>query len=348
MLNFKFITMNIKRLLTVILVLFSFGNIYAQDTLYTATGDVLIGEIKSMSKGVIIFDTDYADSEFMIEWDNVSGLISKTTLIIYTLHGERYTGNIDYDEAEKRIVTIVNSDSDGKLNLDEIVQLGTLKSSFWDRIIISIDAGLSFTKANSLKQFSTTGRVKYNADKWRLAGGFNSIATNQDSVEATSRNEANIDFSRDIFGKAFAFVGMEFLQNSEQMLDLRTTSKLGLGYYVVRTNSLFLQGVAGLANANEQYGGDEPFTENSFEGLAGFEFDAYDIGDFSFRAKITAFPSFTNSGRVRVNSDISLKWDLPLDFYIKSSVVHNFDSEPLSDVPKVDYIFQTSIGWEWN
>lgn len=324
-------------------------NVSAQDTLYTATGDKLVGEIKSMSKNVLVFDTDYADSEFEVEWSNVHGLISGTNLIVYTTDGERYSGYMSYNGAEKRKVVLAEGGTERNLTLDEIVQIGTLSSSFWDRIYISIDAGFSYTKANNLTQFSMTGRVNYTADKWRLAGGFNNVATNQDEVEATQRNEANIDFNRDIWGNAFAFAGLEFLQNSEQDLDLRTTSKLGLGYYIVRTNSLFFQGVAGIANADEQYGGDEPFTSNSFEGLAGLEFDAFDIGDFSFRAKVTAYPSFSESGRVRVNSDVSLKWDLPLDFYIKASFVHNYDSEPLVvENAKGDYVFQTSLGWEWD
>ncbi len=338
--------MKITKLTILYLLFFTFTSIQAQDTLYTATGDVLVGEIKSMSKNVLTFDTDYADSEFQVEWSNVDGLVSTTTVILYTAEGERFTGNLRYDQSEKKVVTVLEGMGEKRLGLEEIVQIGTLNSSFWDRIYISIDAGFSYTKDQNLTQFSMNGRVNYTADKWRLSSGFNSIITDQDDVETTTRNEANIDFSRDILGNAFAFVGMEFLENTE--LDLRTTSKIGLGYYIVRTNSLFFQGVAGAANVNEEYGGEEPFTENSFEGLVGLEFDAYDVGDFSFRAKVTAFPSFTNSGRVRVNSDVSLKWDLPLDFYIKASVIHSYDTEPYGDIEKGDYVFQTSIGWEWD
>lgn len=341
--------MKFLKLSTLVLLLGLFIQVSAQDTLYTATGDMLVGEIKSMSKNVLVFDTDYADSEFKVEWNNVDGLVSGTHLIIYTSGGDRYKGYMSYSASEKRKVLLTEGSEINAFSLDDIVQIGTLSDGFWDRIYISIDAGFSYTKANSVTQFSMTGRVNYAADKWRLGGGFNNVATNQDNVEATTRNEANVDFNRDILGNAFAFVGMEFLENSEQNLELRTTSKLGLGYYIVRTNSLFFQGTVGLANADEQYGGDEPFSNNSFEGLAGLEFDAFDIGDFSFRAKVTAYPSFSESGRVRVNSDVSLKWDLPLDFYIKASFVHNYDSEPLVvENAKGDYVFQTSIGWEWD
>ena len=340
--------MKIKNVLTIVLFLFSTLSLFAQkDTVYSSTGDMIVGEIKSMSRNVLTFDTDYADSEFKIDWENVKGLIAKSTVIVYTKEGDRYTGNLKFYNNDERVVMLVNSGADKSISLGEIVQIATLENGFWSRIIISLDAGYSYTKANNIYQFSMSGRANYTADKWKLGGGFNNVATDQDGVDPTTRNEANIDFNRDIFGNAFAFVGMEFLESSESSLDMRTTSKLGLGYYFLRTNSLFLQGSAGLANANEKYTGEDP--QNSFEGLGTIEFDAFDIGDFSFRAKVSAFPSFTNKGRVKVNSDISMKYDLPFDFYIKASFIHNYDSEPLVEgVEEVEYVFQTGIGWDWD
>ncbi len=336
-------------LFALFLFLFSVSTLTAQDTLYTTSGDVLVGEIQALQRNVLTFDTDYADSDFKVEWGNVAGLVSTTQLIIYTTNGQRYRGYLAYKESEKGVVLFSGEGNVDAINISDIVQISTLSSGFLDRIYISIGAGYSYSKANNVRQLSMTGKVNYRADKWRLSSGFNSIVTNQDDVEPTHRSEANIDYNRDILGNAFAFAGMEFLKSSEQNLDLRTTSKLGMGYYFVRKNGLMFQGGIGMANANETYGAPDNKTENSFEGLGALEFDAYDIGDFSFRAKFTAFPSFSNKGRVRLNSDVSLKYDLPLDFYIKASVVHNFDSKPLvEDVDKTDYVFQTSIGWEWD
>lgn len=340
--------MKIKSVLSAVFILLISLSLFAQkDTVYSSTGDIIVGEIKSMTRNVLEFDTDYADSEFMLEWNNVDGIISHTHLIVYTKNGERYSGYVSYSASEKRMVFITGPNVNEKLSLDEIVKISTLSEGFWSRIVINIDAGYSLTKANNLSQFTMSGKVKYTADKWRLGGGFNNVFTTQDDVDPITRNEANIDFSRDIFGNSFAFVGMEFLESSDQKLDLRTTSKLGVGYYLIRTNSLFFQAGAGLANANERYNGEESI--NSFEGLGQIEFDAFDIGDFSFRAKVSAFPNFTTKGRVRINSDVSMKWDLPLDFYIKASIMHNYDNKPpIEGADKIDYVFQTGIGWEWD
>jgi len=339
-----------SKLFITILCLFAGFQVMAQkDTLISSTGDIIIGEIKSMNRNVLIFDTDYADSEFEVEWANVKGLVSSEPLQIYTTNGEKLKGKINYIEGKDGVLVITGSEKDGDYPMGEIVEIATTNSKFLDRIYISIGAGYSFTKANHVTQLTTNGRVSYKADNWLLGGGFNNVVTNQDGVDATSRNEANVDFNRDIVGRAFAFAGMEFLANSEQNLDLRTTSKVGVGYYFVRENGFLFQGGVGLANANEKYGAPDNTTENSFEGLGAVEVDAYDIGDFSFRAKVNAFPSFSNAGRVRINSDVSLKWDLPLDFFIKTSLIHNYDSKPLvAGNSKSDYVFQTSIGWEWD
>ncbi len=341
--------MQARKTLLPFLMLFIATAIFAQkDTLYSSVGDVLVGEIKSMNRNVLTFDTDYADSDFKIDWDNVAGVKSNTLLIIYTDYGERYTGYLNYQNNDERYVYIRGSLLDKKVYLHNIVEITTLNKDFLSRIYISIDAGYSFSKANHLTQLTSNSHVKYKSDKWRLTGNFKSVFTSQDEVEPTNRTEGETSFAYDLMGKSFAFIGMEFLKNSEQMLDLRTTSKAGVGYYIVRTNQLFFQGGIGMANANEKYGGDEPSTTNSFEGLGLLEFDAFDIGDFSFRTKVSAYPSFTNWGRIRINGDVSLKWNLPLDFYVKASYSHNFDSHPLIDVPRNDYVFQTSIGWEWD
>lgn len=344
------IKMKLFKILFTALFVFAGFNLFAQqDTLISSSGDVIIGEIKSMSRNVLIFDTEYADSDFNIEWDKIKGITTYSPLVVFTENGDRLIGKLKFVGDKDRIVELINSDKHRSINLDEIVKINTYENGFLDRIFVSIDAGYSFAKANNLSQFSMTGRLKYKADKWRVGGGFNNVATSQDNVDQITRNEANIDVKRDVLGKAYLFTGLEFLENSEQKLDLRTTSKLGAGYYFIRNNSLFFQGGVGLANANEKYGGELSSTQNSFEGLGTLEFDAFDIGDFSFRAKVSAFPSFSTKGRVRINSDFSLKYNLPLDFYIKANYIHNYDNKPLNEgTIKADYVFQTSIGWEWN
>lgn len=333
----------------VILLILSYLMTFAQrDTLYTLSGDKLVGELKSLRLSVLTFDTEYADSEFKIEWADVDGIIVNSTLLIFTDDGDRYTGSIHSLPGQPRLVRVLTKTGSITMTLEDIVEITSLKKNFVERINIWLDAGFSYTKANHNQQLSVDGKVKYQANKWSLSGDFSKVGTYQDNVDKTSRTDGNSMFNYTILGKSFAFAGIEFLQNSEQKLDLRTTGKVGLGYYFFRTNHFYFGSGIGMATSKESYGGDSPSTDNSLEGLVSTEFNAYDIGDLTTSLKFSMFPSFTNKGRIRLDTDFYIKYDLPFDFYIKLSYTHNYDSQPLIDVSNSDFIFKTSVGWEWD
>ena len=45
---------------------------YAQDTVTTATGEKIVGEIKSVEKDILTIETPYSDSDFKIKWSRWS------------------------------------------------------------------------------------------------------------------------------------------------------------------------------------------------------------------------------------------------------------------------------------
>ena len=317
------------------------------DTLYTLTGDVLVGEIKSMKLGVLTFDTDYADDEFQIEWLEVNGLKSSQILLIFTRDGRKLIGSMRKVEDVERIARVETFGASISVSLFDIVEIRPLKERFFDRIQFWLDAGYSLSKANNTQQLSISARVQYQTDKWMWNADFNKVGTYQDNVDESSRTSGGSNFNYFIKGKLFATAGMEFLRNSEQKLDLRRTSKVGLGYYWIRTNRWYLANGVGIARTNENYGGDDPTTNNEYEALGVLDLNAYDIGDLKLRTKLDIYPSLTDKG-IRLNGEFSVKYDLPFDFYIKLSYTGNYDSNPAIDVPQLDYVFQTSIGWEWD
>jgi len=144
----------------------------------------------------------------------------------------------------------------------------------------------------------------------------------------------------------FVITQIDFLSNTEQLIDLRTNTKLGIGKYLIRTNQYYWGAQGGVSFNNENYFNDED-DRQSTEGWFGTELNLYDIGDFSLLTKAVAYPSFTESGRWRFDFNIDLQYDLPLDFYIKSGLTLNYDNQPVPGSPTSDYIWQTTFGWEW-
>lgn len=339
-----------KQLFLLSIFLFLSTLAFAQtDTVYTVKGDVLTGELKSMEKGILYFDTKYADSKFQIKWDEVVGIKISPGHILYTSDRKKFICGISSSSEQKGKAILQIAGLGLVVPLKDIVEIASLKKDIFHRLSVSIDGGLSVSKESNVRQTSASAKVNYRGDKWLLAADFSNVGTTQDDVDPINRTEGSLSSTRDIFGKAMVTGGAELKRNSELLLDLRLTAKSGLGYYIVRSGKMYFIAGAGLAVTREEYGGETPSRSYSFEGLGLSELNMYNFKKLTFNAKIVTYPSFSDPGRWRIDSDVSLKYKLPCDFYIKMSFCHNYDSKPPSeDASTNDYVYKTSIGWEWN
>lgn len=120
-----------------------------------------------------------------------------------------------------------------------------------------------------------------------------------------------------------------------------------MGYYMVRTNALYFSALGGLALNSETYIENVNPARDSGEAFVGLEFNMFNTGDFSLLTNVTTYPSLTEDGRIRVDYKFDLKYDLPLDFYIKAGTTINYDNQPVAGAADLDYVIQTGLGWEW-
>ena len=74
----------------------------------------------------------------------------------------------------------------------------------------------------------------------------------------------------------------------------------------------------------------------------------FDFDDLSLKTGIDFFPSLSEQGRLRIDYDITLKYDLPLDFYIKLGYTLNYDNQPATNTSEVDYVFSSGFGWKFD
>jgi hypothetical protein len=61
----------------------------------------MIGEVKTMDRGVVTVKTPYSDSDFKIEWDGVQEIYTDTYFLITLSNGSRYNGTLGMSETEK-------------------------------------------------------------------------------------------------------------------------------------------------------------------------------------------------------------------------------------------------------
>lgn len=336
-----------KRYLLLFSLLLIWSSISAQkDSLVFTNNNIMVGEVKALDKGVITIETDYSDSDFKIEWDKVRELYSESTYLINLTDGRRLNGTIRSVAAPDWEIYRVSGDT-VKVRRDEIVYFKSYKEDFWSRVSASIDADYSFTKANNFNQIGGRANIGYTAPKWWLKASYSLLRSNQDDVEPVRRQDGSLSY-RAFLRKDWYFGTMiSFLSNTEQLLNLRSNLKAGMGKYIIHTNVSYLAVEGGISGVNENFE-NQLANQNSLEAYLGSELNLYDIGDWSLLTRLIVYPSLTESGRWRVDYNLDTKYDLPLDFYIKAGLTLNYDNQSIEGATDLDYVVQTGIGWEFN
>ncbi len=124
------------------------------DSLVLKNGNVIVGELKSMEKGVLVIETDYSDKDFKIEFTGVKKIYTTSLVSITLTDGTRLTGKLKTTNDNK--IEIITSEECVIIDdLIEIVNMKTIDEKFWDRLYASIDFSLDVTKSNDFRQFNS-------------------------------------------------------------------------------------------------------------------------------------------------------------------------------------------------
>lgn len=295
---------------------------YAQtDSLILKNKNFMIGEIKSMDRGVLTIETDYSDSDFKVSWDGIEKIFSKTKFLITLSNGKRYNGvikSIDDNTLEidtydpeyifnfKKIRSSKTEDIGGgkiQVQITEVVYLNALDDGFWSRFSASIDLGWSLTKANNLRQLNIRSGLGYLADRWQITSSYNNIKSTQDDVDDIDNLNVNITFNYFLTNDWYVLYKTSFLSNTEQLIKLRTNNQIGVGKYLIHNNRSYL-GIQAGVNLNNEKDFDENPAKKSGELFLGYDLNLYDIGDFSVASQLMAYPSLTESKRFRTDFNV--------------------------------------------
>ncbi|MGB5319897.1 DUF481 domain-containing protein [Eudoraea sp.] len=323
--------------------LFSFGQ---KDTLVFRNKDMAVGEVKELKAGILTLKTMYSDKDFKIEFNKVDELIIQRKALILLTRGRRRYGNIRTYEPKKVRITNTNGEVE-EFRLNEVVALQEITDKFWGRFKGNIDAGLNIAKANSNTQLTISAELSYNDHKWISSATMELLNSTQTNTEAIKRNNVQLDLIRVMVNKWYLFGGLAYLTNSEQALKHRYTGSLGIGNLLINTSKLNFGLLGGLTYNTESFTDNSP-QRNSIELLLGSSFNMFDFKDFSLKTNISFYPSLSERGRIRSDFNFNLKYDLPLDFYIKLGFNFNYDNQSATTGSDFDYVFNSGFGWKFN
>ncbi|AZQ62667.1 DUF481 domain-containing protein [Flammeovirga pectinis] len=323
------------------------------DSLVLINGDVIVGEIKNMDKGVVEIETPYSDSNFKIEWDGIEKMYCNTNFMITLSDGRRYNGHItSTDPSTFHLITPTETVD---VNPDDIVYLKSINNSFISKLSANVDVGYSYAKANNLSQLNASAYIGYTTHRWQVSVNATSLKSTQDDVDPTERNEGGVTGKYFLPHDFYLTANVNFLSNTEQSIDLRTVGLLGIGKYVIHTNSAYWGFTTGASYLNETF--DAVYNEGSgnfetqparseAEWFLGTEINLFDTGDLSFMANAKGYRSLGGSDRWRADVGANVKYDLPLDFYVKMGYNMNYDTQPAEAGKEIDYQYTFGFGWE--
>ena len=317
---------------------------YSQnDSIWTKNNALLVGELKTLSKSVLTLKTSYSDKDFKIDFNEVTKLSTQNLYVINLTDGSRYTGQLKYNSSGKLLIVYANTIL-RELTIENIIELSEIDEKFWKRFTGALDVGFNLAKTNNNKQLTFAGNLKYTSDRWNTKFAFNVLYSDQDNVDKIERKEISLSGQRFI-EKWFLSVGVAYLSSTELGIKNRINPGFGLGRNIVTTNKLYwLAGVGINYNIEEYF--DASLNKESTELRLLTQFEMYNYEDLSLFTKVLGYPSLSEKGRFRLDYNLVLKYDLPLDFYIKAKFTLNYDNQPAVAGSYSDYVFSSGIGWE--
>jgi len=317
------------------------------DVIQLTNGDRVTGEIKQLEHGILRLGTE-SMGEVQIEWDDIVRIKSDFGFQFERSDGQRITGTI-VETPDQQEITLRSDDLSVAFAHDELIRISQIDNSFWKRLQGSMTFGYSFTKASDVAQGNFGYRATHRTEKRSFALDGSTIVTSDQDNESTQRT--NLSFSMTRFRKNRWFntylSGLE--SNDELGLNLRTSIGLGLGRYLQQTNSSEFGLIAGVIGTSETLEGDVSSQEN-IEGLLALDYSRYIYDDpmLDLSSRLSIFPSITESGRMRAQFDINLRWEMFADLFWDLSYYNTYDSNPASGSESTnDYGVVTSIGWSF-
>ena len=312
------------------------------DSLILSNGNVMVGEMKSMSQGVLIMKTPYSKVDFNVKWIEVRRVYTKNRFLIALADGRRMNSILNTNKAGLLVI----EDEYGDLletNILNLVFLRSAKTNFFTRIYGSFDAGFSVNKANNLQQFNLSTTEGYLTEDWGTDVFFTYNGSSQDSISSTIRQEGGINFRYFLKNEWYIIPQLTYLSNTEQALHSRFTGKLGMGHFLAQSNTSYWSVAGGLVVNSETFTNETP-ERKSAEAYVGTELNMFDTGDLTMLTNIYFYPSITEKGRFRSDFKFDIKYKVTTDFYLKANVTYNYDNRPAVEGNETDYVYGMSVG----
>jgi Protein of unknown function, DUF481 len=229
----------------------------------------------------------------------------------------------------------------------DIVLIAPLGGTFWRRLDGSISAGFSFTEANTQTQWTFDTTVSYRSHRWLSQLTADSLLTTSEDVDRQTRNNLTIQSHRFLRPRWRALGFVQFQQNEELSLNLRSVVGGGIIRMLAQSNRTSSWLVGGVAYTSEQYSGEG--VDNVAEAIAGatWQWFTFDGRSTNLSTSGVTYYALNGDPRVRVEFNSSFKSDIIGDLYWSVNVFESYSSRPPQDRKSSDFGVSATMGWSF-
>ena len=317
------------------------------DVVTLANGDRITGEVVKLERGQLEFKTDDAGTLYL-EWDKLQSVVATRQVEVVTADGRRFLGSLG--QADQRTVAVVGAHGTERLPMPEVFMITQIGASFWSKIDGSFDTGYSYTKSSGISQLNVQSDTVYRRPGFqaRVTASLTQISQDDDDGSDDDRGYVEMAWVHYPWRRWFATVAGRFENNDSLGLDLRSQIAVAAGPRLVTSNRAQLAAGAGIV-FNEEKASDGESTEN-IEGLllVRGSYFTYDRPKTNLDLNLQLYPSFSDTGRFRLQLDASARRELFKDFFLATTVYYTHDNRPPNpDADKSDVGIVLSIGWSY-
>lgn len=324
---------------------------HKNDVVVMENGDRITGEIKKMEFGVLYFKSDRAVDTLKLDWERVVHLQSIAQYEFETQNKDVYIGIIVKDENHQvphgKLQIILDNGATAELNILEIIAVHEMGRSFLSRINLALDAGASYTSANSRTTSTVNVSALFRKPKYSGSLNFNSQFSSEPGTENTERQELQLIGNRFLARKWEAVGLFAFLHDNQQDLDLRTTAGGGIERIFYESNRTMFYTIGGAVYTNENYFDIARSDRNNVEALIAVGLSTYRFRGSLLNTTVFVFPSLSDPGRLRIDTNFYWKWDIGRDLYLKLNFLDNYDNKPPPEGINHNSSVSTTIGWSF-
>ncbi len=316
------------------------------DIVVLRNGDRISCEIKKLDRGLLQVSTDDMGT-IDVEWLKIASVTSTAWFEVETGAGIRYYGPLSTTTPGQVVVGV--GEAIVALAMPDVIRITTIEAGFWNRLYGNIGAGGSYTQSSGVAQASVNFLLGARRPAFEWQTSFDGTLTVEEAQPNTGRFTAKTGYTRLLSNRWLVPGTVTVEQNQDLGFNLRTTVALGVGRTVVQSNRSRLRLGAALGANRELPVDGSPVTNVEIVLPLDYEFFTYDFPKTDLAVGVTAFPSLSDLGRFRLNSNFSLSREFfAKDFYIAATVYDDFDSRPPTEgASKNDVGLTFSLGYKW-